>query len=116
MKWVFAGWIVLFGVSSVMTVVGSFLPNRRAWVLAGIRLRYLMLGLGFLGLGLYLTVIGLTKWVDWVSTLGGLFVVGMGAAYLYGRGGINASFPVQPRTPDSRDATDRSGGEHGPTR
>jgi hypothetical protein len=88
MGWLFVALTAMVVASIVMTLIGAFSPTRRAWILSAIRLRYLTFGLLFLGLGLWLTITGLVRWVDWGSLLVGLFALAMGAVYLYARGGI----------------------------
>jgi hypothetical protein len=79
----------------VMTVVGASRPSRRGWVIAALRLRYLTFGLVFLVLGLSMAIRGVAAWVDWVSLIAGLFVMSLGAAWLYGRGGIGPGYPLR---------------------
>jgi hypothetical protein len=93
MGWPFVAIAALLVASFVMTIIGSLSPARRSWVISAIRLRYLTFALLFLGLGLWMTIGGLVRWLDWGSLRVGLFALAMGAVYLYARGGIGPTSP-----------------------
>ncbi|HET6745908.1 MAG TPA: hypothetical protein VFH90_08700 [Candidatus Limnocylindria bacterium] len=85
--------MVLLVLSFVMTIVAGFSPSRRHWVLAAARLRYLLFGLMFGAFGLWITFGAVSRWPDWGSLILGLFMIAMGAVWLYARGGIGPDFP-----------------------
>jgi len=93
MQWTFGALLAVFAVSVVVTLIGAVWPSMRSWVIPAIRLRYLALGLFFLLLGLQMTIAGITTWVDWFSITVGLFVMAIGAVWLYARGGIGPTHP-----------------------
>ncbi|MEP6470276.1 MAG: hypothetical protein ABJC24_10930 [Chloroflexota bacterium] len=93
--WIFGGAIGLILASFVMVLVGARSTSRRGWVIGGIRLRYLTFGLLHLTLGLYLAIRGVAAWVDWGSLAVGLFVMSLGGAWLYGRGGVGPGYPLR---------------------
>jgi hypothetical protein len=82
-EWLFGAAILMVVASVVMTVAS---PTK--WALSAVRLRYLAMGVLFIGLGLYLSIGGIVRWIDWGSLMVGLFVLAMGGVYLYARGGI----------------------------
>jgi len=93
--WIFGGAIVAILASFVMVHVGARSTSRGGWVIAGIRLRYLTFGLLLLILGLSMAIRGIAAWVDWGSLLVGLFVMSLGGAWLYGRGGVGPGYPLR---------------------
>jgi hypothetical protein len=83
---------VIYIAGVVWTHVGA--RHSRAEMIRGIRLRYVGITVMILTIGVSFAVTGFGAGPDWGRIVLGLVVIGFGALWLYGLGGITPRFPA----------------------